>query len=532
MKTSKNSKNLQQPNKNEEKNVSTEKKLNYEECLKEIDDHVKKSISVCKDELSNTKIFEAEKTIIKQTYEFGRLLIQLYLLSSHIKFDYNRHLISGAYYLKKTLKYRNIKTVFGIVNYGRCYLESKTGIKGIYPFDIEIGITRDGFSPLVIKLVTNLSTRMSFKSSCELFKRFYQWSPTTEAVQRLVLGVGKYAEGFMKELTSSYEDDGEKLVIEIDGKATPTATKEELKKRRGKRKPRKKCKCGCQRHRGKIKRSQSKKRNRRKRGDKSKNGRSITLVAIYTLKQGKEGLLHGPLNKKIWGSYSARVDMIKWARDEAIKRGFDPATSKNIHIVLDGERVLKEGMSEYFKKATFALDIRHLEEKIWKTGRAFHTEGSKLLKQWVEGYVEMLYNGRTEELIQQLKELLKSISTRAKKTKTKRKKLEELIKYMEPRQSMLQYKELINQDLVISSGVIEGAVRYVIGERMDCSGMRWIPQKAEALLHLRCIELNGDWESFFDWVYQKWTDNLDNGNAVQVRTNIGIDLGEKYADAA
>lgn len=54
---------------------------------------------------------------------------------------------------------------------------------------------------------------------------------------------------------------------------------------------------------------------------------------------------------------------------------------------------------------------------------------------------------------------------------------------------MLLYKEPIKQDLVISSRLIEGAVRYVAGGRMDCSGMKWIPQKTEALLHLRCIRL-------------------------------------------
>ncbi len=164
---------------------------------------------------------------------------------------------SGTYYLEKTLRCRTIKTVFGKVIYGRCYLKNKNSVGGFYPFDIELGITRDGFSPLVIKFVTNLATRMSFKSSCELFKRFFQWTPSTEAVQRLVLGVGKYGAGFMKELTNSYEGDGEKLVIEIDGKATSTATEEELRKRRGKRKvkeARRGCKCGCQRHRERVQR--------------------------------------------------------------------------------------------------------------------------------------------------------------------------------------------------------------------------------------------------------------------------------------
>lgn len=72
---------------------------------------------------------------------------------------------------------------------------------------------------------------------------------------------------------------------------------------------------------------------------------------------------------------------------------------------------------------------------------------------------------------------------------------------MELRLSMMDYQKLIEEDLVIATGIVEGAARYVVGERMDCSGMRWIPERAEALLRLRCIELNGDWDDFFEWGY-------------------------------
>ena len=95
----------------------------------------------------------------------------------------------------------------------------------------------------------------------------------------------------------------------------------------------------------------------------------------------------------------------------------------------------------------------------------------------------------------------------------------------------MSYKHYLENDLPIASGVIEGAVRYVIGERMDCSGMRWIPQKAEALLHLRCIEINGEWDSFFDWVYQRWGDDLEKGKDILIRTDEGIHLGKKFDKA-
>ncbi len=70
-----------------------------------------------------------------------------------------------------------------------------------------------------------------------------------------------------------------------------------------------------------------------------------------------------------------------------------------------------------------------------------------------------------------------------------------LITDMKPRLGMMNYQKLIEQDLVIATGIVEGAARYVIGERMDCSGIRWIPERAEALLRLKCIELNGDYSS-------------------------------------
>ncbi len=136
----------------------------------------------------------------------------------------------------------------------------------------------------------------------------------------------------------------------------------------------------------------------------------------------------------------------------------------------------------------------------------------------------MLYGGRVKEVLARLREMLKQLSKRAKRDKSKREILSEVIKYMEPRLDMMNYKQYVEEDLPIASGIVEGAARYVIGERMDCSGMRWIPGRAEALLHLRCVELNGDWDKFFDWAYLKWRNKLGKEENVRVRTNEPIEL--------
>ncbi|MDM8556929.1 hypothetical protein QUF75_19555 [Desulfococcaceae bacterium HSG7] len=103
----------------------------------------------------------------------------------------------------------------------------------------------------------------------------------------------------------------------------------------------------------------------------------------------------------------------------------------------------------------------------------------------------MLYGGRVKEVPARLREMLKQLSWRAERDKSERVILSEVIKYMEPRLDMMNYKQYVEVDLPTASGIAEGAARYVIGERMDCSGMRWIPGRAEAPLHLRCVELNG-----------------------------------------
>jgi hypothetical protein len=48
--------------------------------------------------------------------------------------------------------------------------------------------------------------------------------------------------------------------------------------------------------------------------------------------------------------------------------------------------------------------------------------------------------------------------------------------------------------------------------------MRWICERSEPLLQLRCIELNGDWNDFLDWVGEQTCQELQRTQRVQIRT--------------
>ena len=107
--------------------------------------------------------------------------------------------------------------------------------------------------------------------------------------------------------------------------------------------------------------------------------------------------------------------------------------------------------------------------------------------------------GQAAELVKRLQKLLAASADAWSRHERPAQGVDKLIGYLEPRLEMMRYAEWLEQDLVIATGQVEGAVRHVVGERLDCAGMRWMQGKGEALLHLRCIELNGDWQQFVAW---------------------------------
>jgi hypothetical protein len=348
--------------------------------------------------------------------------------------------------------------------------------------------------------MTRLATKVSFAQARLLLQCCLGWSPSTTSIERAVLGLGKRTQAWF-EAAPAPEGDGEVLVIMADCKASPTATDEELRKRRGKRS--KKKRAPSPRHRGRQRRKGRTKKPRRKKGDHSKNGRAATLLVMYTLKVGRhEGkrVLKGPINRRVYGSYGKQRHAFAVARREADKRGFTRRSGKLVQIVMDGANSLSDYARELFPEAIFTLDVVHAMEWVWKAGRSLHREGSKDLERWAATQRERVYNGDARGVVADLEEALTQIPKTGPGNKGKRDRLADAIRYLSKRVDLMNYRELIDQDLEISSGPIEGAVRYVIGQRFDSAGMRWIRERAEALLQLRCIEINGHWDDFIEFV--------------------------------
>jgi hypothetical protein len=466
-----------------------------------------------------------ERQLLVRIGVLGACLIRLFLTARHERLDIQPFLEDGKYRPGDPYAKRTLKTVYGAVTYGRHYLISRHGGSGLFPLDAVLGLTRDRLSPWMMQWVARLATRMSFKAAQMVCKAVLHWAPATETIEQVVLGMGRHAAPFMKQLPAP-NNDGDVLVIEVDGKCPPTATEAELAKRRGKRRPRheKDCPCGCQRHRGKVKRQGRGSKKRRKKGDKSKNGKEAVVVVMYTLKRGADGKLHGPMNKKLYATFAGRKAAGLWARAEATKRGFGPDTTGTVQIVSDGAKGY--GFESLFPRAIYTLDVYHVLERLWALGHHFHKEASAELRDWVEELKTLVYAGQMQELLERLEKMSREVPKNGPGTKGRRAALATLLGYLQPRLAMMRYGQWLEQDLVIATGQVEGAVRHLVGERFDCAGMRWTQAKAEALLHLRCIELNGDWPKFVAWFQGKTLRRLKHRPYVKVLTDRPLTLNE------
>jgi hypothetical protein len=447
-----------------------------------------------------------EVALIPRVFAVARTLVQLFLVLREQRLSEKlsrKQRVRGNWYTAQSPKRRQLRCFFGKVPFWRRYYSRDGGGAGFHPLDKDVGLTTDGFSLSVMSLACRLATQMPYEAAAKLMTLFIGEGPSHTTIEHMVLGLGAHARAYMEQALPS-SGDGEVLVIQIDNKCAPTARASELRKRRGKRalNPHPE----SARHRGRSKRRRAGPKKRRKKGDKSKNGRAATVVVMYTLRRSADGLLLGPLNKKQYASFAGKRYGFAWARAMAERRGFSPASGKQVQFVSDGDPDFRVYLGECFQgygdQLVLTLDLPHVMEYVWKAGTALHREGSDKLSAWAQKQKRNLLLSRGDLVVRQLKKIKANVPKTGPGNKSKRKRLSDAIDYIHNNLDRMDYKYLRDQDLELASGACEGAVNYVIGLRFDHGGMRWLVERAEALLQLRCIELNGEWDDFLKWLQQ------------------------------
>jgi hypothetical protein len=359
------------------------------------------------------------------------------------------------------------------------------------PLSRELGFCA-GFSLVVVMTLTKLCAQMAFKSARDTFRDMFEWSPSPRATLRMVDGIGAEARPFIAQAPAP-EEDGDVMVITTDGKGAPAISSREYARRARPHRHRH-SKSGTQRHRRRERRREQP-RVRRTSGKKSKNAKMAAVGVIHTLRRTKDGL-EGPINKRVYATFESYRALFDWILVEAKKRGYGTEKITKVLFVADGAKVLWDLQTEYFPDAEVCLDWYHVVEKLWKTGKALHRKNRAHLDAWVAVQKKRLRHGQLEEVISELRAILDGTPVTGPGNKYRRTVLGKTLKHFTENAHRMQYRRLRRQDFDIGSGIVEGAVRHLVGVRLDGPGMRWSRDRMEAVLLLRCILINGQWDDF------------------------------------
>jgi hypothetical protein len=134
-------------------------------------------------------------------------------------------------------------------------------------------------------------------------------------------------------------------------------------------------------------------------------------------------------------------------------------------------------------------------EYLWKAAHCFEREGTPELERYVR---ERLYHVLDGKAVDVAAGMRRSATLRKLKGK-KRKIVDEAADYLLNRKEYLDYPSYMKRGLPISTGVIEGAVRHLVNDRMDITGARWGLSGAEAILRLRALHASGDFDEYWQF---------------------------------
>jgi hypothetical protein len=145
------------------------------------------------------------------------------------------------------------------------------------------------------------------------------------------------------------------------------------------------------------------------------------------------------------------------------------------------------------------VDFIHVLEYLWKAAWALHTQGDPAAEQWVAARGRDLLAGKTQYVIDDLDRAGHEAGLAA----GQRKGIDDAITYLTGKKPYLRYDTALAGGWPIATGIIEGACRHLVKDRMDITGARWGLTGAEAVLKLRALRSNGDFEDYWRYHVQQ-----------------------------
>ncbi|WP_328689684.1 hypothetical protein OHA74_11440 [Streptomyces phaeochromogenes] len=217
------------------------------------------------------------------------------------------------------------------------------------------------------------------------------------------------------------------------------------------------------------------------------------VIAVPGGQTGGRVLRKGPCARAKWLTASVDRDaatVIAAAFDQAEAR--DPAHWRCWVVLVDGDRHQIELAEAARRKVTIHLtvDLIHVIEYLWKAFWCLHAKDDPAVEDWVAEHALALLHGRCAEAAARIARQADDLGLATER----RGGVEECVRYLATKEALPGLRAGPGAGLADRDRVVEAACRHLIADRFDITGSRWSVEGGEALLVLRAVIINRDFE--------------------------------------
>ena len=384
---------------------------------------------------------------------------------------------------------RSLETRFGEVIVTRRGYGAR-GLESVFPLDAELNLPPDKPSHGLRAVLIEEVVRGSFDEAVEHLDRSGGGRIAKRQAEERAVDLSQDFDAFYaqpREPSQAAGDEHKILVISADGKGIvmhPNGLREATRRA--------------------LEQETHKQQTRLSPGEKKNRKRMATVVSVYEVdpyprlpeqildpERKPSGRRPKPTNKRTWARVEAdQGTVIEQSFEEAVRR--DPDQRLRWVVLTDGgEDLLRQvyaAARRYKVDIIVVQDFVHVLEYLWKAGHALYPESAEERERWVLDRAQAVLQGRAQDVAVGLRRA----ATRQQLSQRQREPVDKAADYIDNNQARLRYDLALTQGLPIATGVIEGACRHLVKDRMDITGARWGLARAEAILKLRSLKISGD----------------------------------------
>jgi hypothetical protein len=434
-----------------------------------------------------------EAWVGEQGRELQRLFLQGMFDERH-RNEPKHSVVVGADFIERTHKRDrsvDLVTPVGEVEVSRtCYSAPEEG--SVVPLDAQLALPPGRYSDGMKRLAAIESVRGSFEQAQRAIKRQTGVDIPKRQLLSLVSEAATDFEAFYDRHRVVPVEAGadDFLVLTCDGKGVvmrPSGLRDATRR-------------AAEAHEHKL-------RGRLSKGEKNGRKRMAAVAAIYNIapfRRTAEEIMDStaepeatrprPINKRVFARLD--VDMkqvVKDLFDEAEAR--DPERKRRWVVLVDGANhqlsLVRREARRRKLAVTIVVDFIHVLEYLWSAAWDFFEEGDTEAEAWVVQRAQEILRGKASLVAAGIRR-----SATLRKLE-RRGNADAAADYLLKKRNFLSYDLALEAGYPIATGVIEGACRHLVKDRMDITGARWGLEGGEAVLRLRSIWSSDDFEEYW-----------------------------------